>query len=207
MNVNEENMMRKTIEDKLEELLKKNGGYLLTRDASSAGISRVSLATYVKKKKLIRASQGVYISEDAWQDELFLINVRSREVCFSHETALYLHHLMDREPSEYSVTVKHNYNGSNLRSKGIRVYRISDNLFPLGITEVKTPYGHQVRTYDRERTICDIIIRKEKMDIQVFQTAVKGYMKGKEKDVRKLMRYAAAMGIEDKVRTYTEVLL
>ena len=50
----------------------------------------------------------------------------------------------------------------------------------------------------------DIIIRKEKNGHPGLPDGGERIYEGKEKDVRKLMRYAAAMGIEDKVRTYTE---
>jgi len=118
-----------------------------------------------------------------------------------------LHGLMERDPSEYSVTTKNNYNGTALRRQGFKVYRVKDNIFPLGQTQVKTNYGHLVRTYNKERTICDIIVHKDRMDIQVFQAAIKGYMTTKDKNLSNLMRYASIMRIEEKVRLYTEMML
>ena len=58
-----------------------------------------------------------------------------------------------------------------------------------------------------DRTICDMIKIKDKMDIQVFQYAIKEYMKQKDKNLFNLMKYAKLMHIEDVVRIYTEVLL
>ena len=67
--------------------------------------------------------------------------------------------------------------------------------------------GNTVRIYDRERCICDIIKNKNKMDIQIFQMAFKSYFSSGKKNIYKLMEYANVMGISDKVRQYTEVLL
>ena len=199
--------MTGSAELKLDELLNKGGGYLLTADVVKTGISKPTLAAFVRNRNLVRVAHGVYFSEDAWEDDLFLIGTQNKAVCFSHETALYLHHLMEREPSEYSVTIRNNYNGTSLRKRGICVYRVRDDLFLLGMTEVESNYGHFVKAYDRERTICDIVSHKDKMDIQVFQSAMKEYMSLKDKKLRNLMRYAAVMGIEDKLRMYTEVML
>lgn len=58
-----------------------------------------------------------------------------------------------------------------------------------------------------DRTLCDIIKNKKKMDIQVFQTAVREYMKSNRKNLPNLINYARILKIEDTVRTYTEVLL
>ena len=48
---------------------------------------------------------------------------------------------------------------------------------------------------------------KEKIDIQIFHTAIKEYMKSKSKNLTHLMQYARILRIEDKVRLYTEVML
>lgn len=73
--------------------------------------------------------------------------------------------------------------------------------------KIKTNFGNEVRVYDIDRTICDIIKMKEKMDIQVFQTAIKEYMLNKSKNLNNLIIYSQKMNIEKKVRMYTEVLL
>lgn len=192
---------------KLDEMLDAGGGYLLTSDVVRAGISKPVLAAYVSKRALSRVAHGVYFSDDYWEDELFLLSIKNKAICFSHETALYLHALMEREPSCHTVTTKSNYNGTALRRRGVRVYRVKDTIFPIGQTQIETHYGHLVRTYDRERTICDLISHKDNMEIQVFQTAMKEYMSSKDKQLSNLLRYAAMMGIEGKVRLYTEIML
>ena len=68
-----------------------------------------------------RVARGVYLSADAWPDELYLLSLSNSRIVFSHETALFLHGLMEREPKDTSVTVRAGYNASHLRSKGIRV--------------------------------------------------------------------------------------
>ena len=72
---------------------------------------------------------------------------------------------------------------------------------------MNTGFGNEVPVYDRERTICDIIRSKNDIDIQTFQTAMKEYMSSKEKRLGNLISYAKEFGIEDIVRTYTEVML
>ena len=49
--------------------------------------------------------------------------------------------------------------------------------------------------------------RKEEMDVQVFQTAMKGYMAGNQKNLHRLMAYAKALGVDRRIRDYTEVML
>ncbi len=194
-------------EVRMKMLLDANNGYLRTADVVAMGITRVSLAAFVKKFDLERVSYGVYASSDVVLDDLFVLQTRNKEVIFSHETALYLHGLMDREPFITHVTVPTGYNGTHLRNAGVRVHQRKAELFGLGKSKLASHYGNSVCAYDMERTICDIIQSKDKMDIQVFQTALKEYIKSTKKNIPTLMRYARELKLEKRVRQYTEVLL
>lgn len=191
----------------LDELVDKRNGYLLTSDVVASGISKPTLAVYIKDRGLERVARGIYLSEDAWPDELYLLYLQNRRICFSQETALYLHGLMEREPRQVSVTVMAGYNASHLRKKGVRVFQVKREIYEMGLSSIMTNYGNRVAVYDQERTICDIIKNKENMDIQVFQTAMKEYMQENEKQLFNLMTYAVRLNIENEVRRYTEVML
>lgn len=193
--------------DIIDQLVAQNNGYLLTADVVAHGISKTYLLNYVKTRKLERVAHGVYMSEDAWPDNLHLIALRNKEIIFSHETALHLFDLTDRVPTRISVTIRAGYNASHLRRKDIIVYTVKENFFNLGETTAKTIFGNTVTTYDRDRSICDIIMHKDKIEIQMFNTVLNAYMRSREKNLHNLMRYASALGIEAAVRTYTEVML
>lgn len=72
----------------------------------------------VAKSGLERIAGGIYITDDAWSDELYIMQVRNKAAIFSGETALYLHDLIDREYFEICVTVPTGYN--DLKIKGAR---------------------------------------------------------------------------------------
>lgn len=193
--------------DILEELLKQGNGYLFTKDVVDRGISKTYLAKFVMKMKLERVAVGVYMSPEQWKDELYILYLKNPKAIYSHETALYLHGFMEREPSTISMSVAQGYNATHLREKGVKVLQVRDNRVLLGRIEIPTTLGNKVAVYDKERTICDIIQRKDNMDIQVFQTAMKEYVASKDKNLSNLMKYAFLFGVEDEVRRYTEVLL
>lgn len=193
--------------DVLDQLTEAGNGYLMTFQALEGGVSKPTLAEYVRKRKMKRVAHGVYLAEDAWPDELYQLYLLNRRVVFSHETALFLQGLMEREPAFINVTVKAGYNATHLRKRGIHVYQVKSEVAELGVIEVKTNFGNTVRAYDMERTICDVLRYKDSMDIQIFQYAMKEYMANKEKNLYRLMLYARAFQIENNMRIYTEVLL
>ena len=193
--------------DILDSLVEDGNGYLCTSQVLANGVSKPTLADYVSKRNMERVAHGVYLAEDAWPDELYQLYLSNSRIVFSHETALYLHGLMEREPKRVSVTVKAGYNASHLRNKGICVYQVKDDAYELGVTEIQTNLGNKVRAYDMERTICDILRYKDSVDVQIFQYAMKEYMASDQKNLNHLMDYAKRFHIEDAMRTYTEVML
>jgi len=197
--------MRKT--EILDSLLEKDKGFLKTRDAIRAGISRTYLGEYVRERGLERVAQGLYISPDAWEDGMYVIQVRYPEAVFSHETALYLLNLANREPVRYTVTLKAGTNATGLTKQGAKVYKVKAGLFNEGIAQTQSPAGHTLRVYNPERTICDLFRSRSNVEIQDLQTAIKEYARFKEKNIPLLMRYAKAFSIERIIRPYLEALL
>ncbi len=191
----------------IDELLQQNSGIIRTSQVIEANISKPSFYTYVQTHKLERAAHGVYISSDSWPDAMYLLHLRCSQAVFSHETALFLHDLTDREPMVYSITVKTGYNPTRLREDGFKVYTIQKGLHGTGIIDAETSFGHTVPVYDMERTVCDILRSRSNIEMQTFQSAIKQYALRKDKDLRKLMQYAALFHVEKLLRQYLGVLL
>lgn len=192
--------------EKLHNLADKNNGYLLTSDVVAAGISKPYLAQFVKENQMERVAHGVYLSPNEWRDEYYILFLLNKKIVFSHESALYLHDMTDREPPHISVTVRTGYNATHLRRQGIKAYQVKQELLDVGLIMAKTNMGNEVAVYDRERTICDIVRYHDDMDSQTFQTAMKEYMRSKDRELNKLMKYAALFRIEKEMKNYVEVL-
>ena len=191
----------------LNALVQKNNGFLKTSDAVMAGVSKTTLGDFVRKNGFERVAHGLYMSQDAWEDGMFVIQTRYPEAVFSHETALYLLNLANREPEPFSVTLKTGTGSTRLLAQGIKVYKVKGELFGEGIIEVRSPSGNKVRAYNAERTVCDLFRSRRNIEIQELQEAVKTYIRTREKNIPQLMRYAKAFSVEKIVRQYLEVLL
>ncbi len=193
--------------EQLDKLMADHDGIVQTSQVVAKGISKPVFYDYIKEKKLEQVAHGVYASADAWIDTLYLIHLRSKQAVFSHETALFLHDLTDREPALYSITVKTGYNPNRLKADGVQVYTVKPELHGVGCTIAQTSFGHTVPVYDMERTICDLIRSRKGIEIQTFQDAIKQYVRRKDKNLRTLMQYASLFRVEKILRQYLEVLL
>ena len=89
------------------------------------------------------------------------------------------------------------------------VQRVDDleALYELGLEERKTTFGNSVRCYNAERTVCDILRSRSRMDEETVVSAVKNYVLSKDKDFFRLYEYAQKFKVSEQVRKYMEVLV
>ena len=193
--------------EKLQSFLTQSGGMVTTAKANKVGVSNERLRLLVKAGKLERVSFGVYGSPDEFVDKMFAVQLRRPKIIYSHETALFLHDLTDRDPLNYTVTVPTGYNTTRLKEDGFSVFTIKRDLHEIGVTQLPTMFGNHVATYGLERTVCDCLRSKSKMDIAVVTDAVKRYAKRKDKNLNTLMRMAEMFNVAKPLRSYLEVLL
>lgn len=191
----------------VKELAEKTDGIVTTEQIVEAGLSRTVIRSYLDKNLLVRESQGIYSLSDSIADNFALLQKRSRKMIFSYGTALYLHGMSDRTPDTIHVTVPQGYNASRIKRDNpmLELHYINEKLWPLGILQVTSPMGAEVLTYDKERTICDLIRDRKEVDLQVYAQGLKEYFKA-DSNIRKLIKYGKVFGIEEKVRIYIEVL-
>lgn len=193
--------------DVMRKILNENKGYISSSEIREYNISRSYFLEFIKDHNLVRVSHGLYMSQDTWKDDMYILQKRYPNAIFSHETAAYLLDLSEREPFTFSITLKSTHGSSRLANEDIVVYKIKGELFDIGCIKTLTPMGHEVRVYNAERTICDLIRNRNTIEIQEFQSILKTYLQSKERNIPELVRYAKAFSIDRILKQYMEVLL
>ena len=152
---------------------------ITNKGAEELGYTRHNLSELTKSGQLERLRPGLYQLKGKVIDDFVLISSNSNRIIFSHQTAIYLHDLSDRNPNVFHISVPQGYNASHIKKRyeDLQVHYVKRDLYELGKTEIKSPQGNLIPVYDIDRTICDIIIDREKIDKQIFTEAIKRYFK------------------------------
>ena len=181
---------------------------ITNKEAEKLGYTRRNLSELTKRGQIERLRPGLYQLKGKVIEDFVLISSNSNRIIFSHQTALYLHDLYDRTPNVFHISVPQGYNASHIKKRyeDLQVHYVKKELYELGKTGIKSPQGNLIPVYDIERTICDIIIDREKIDKQIFTEAIKRYFKSPNKNLRRLIKYSRLFNIEDEIRKYMEVL-
>ena len=182
---------------------------ITNKEAEELGYTRHNLSELTKSGQLERLRPGLYQLKGKVIDDFVLISSNSNRIIFSQQTALYLHDISDRTPNVFHISVPQGYNASHIKNryKDLQVHYVKKDLYEIGKTQIKSPQGNFIPVYDIERTICDIIIDREKIDKQIFTDAIKRYFKSPNKNLRRLIKYSRLFKIENEIRKYMEVLL
>jgi len=195
------------VDSRLQKALRENGGFITVTQGREAGLSHMSILRAVKAGLIERVAHGVYVAADEFEDVLYTSQLRRTKIIYSHGTALYLHDLTDRDPLNLSVTVPTGYNTKQLLSEGFTVFSVKADLYSVGVIKMQTKYGNEVTVYNMERTICDCVRSRNRMDAEIVTEAVKRYARQKDRDIHTLMEMASVFRIQKIMQTYMEVLL
>lgn len=173
-------------------------------DIVAEGISKQYAIKYLQDKNCEKIAKGVYLAPDAWQDDLYIISLQHKKIFYSHDTALYLLGLSEREPICFTVAVPRGYKVDYKGKSPLKKVTAVEKRYFLGMDTAATPYGHTVPCYNAERTLCDIF--RMDTEVQEKQFNVKEYLNGK-KNLPRLMEYAKTLQVEKKIKQYMEALL
>ena len=167
-------------------------------------IQRMLEAGVVEKVK-----RGYYHWVEGYGDsEVILINRLFPDAVLCMETALFYYGYSDRNPAEWNITIDKNSsrNRTNIDYPFIKAYRVEPALVTLGETTGKIDFV-DVRIYDRDRTICDVLRNMNKMDKEIFNKAIQGYVKDPKKNIPNLMEYAKVLRVQKRVKEMIGVWL
>ena len=193
--------------EKILKLVEKNDGYITTKEVVDNKLNKMALKRLCDNGLLETISTGYYSLPNMINDDYYKIISKSKNAVFSYTTALFLHDLSDRTPLYFDITVPRGYGGPLQNIDIVSLHYVDSSLLTLGLEIIKSPLGMDIKCYDIERTICDIIKDKSHMDKEIYTKALKWYAEKKDKDLLKLAIYSKKLKIEKEVTEIMQVIL
>lgn len=189
--------------EKLKNFLKKNHGYITTKEIENIGICKTLIPELIKQKVLRKVAYGIYIDNNLIEDEFYILQKRFSNIVFSYNTACYLLNLSDRVPYKIDITTI-NHNNIN---EDLNIHYVSKDKFDIGIIEIESPYSNPIKIYNAERCICDLLKNPSAVDLEVYNKIVNNYFKQKNKNLTTLEKYSRIFNVHKKFEYIMEVLI
>ncbi len=190
-------------------IIESKNGIAALSDLISAGVSRDQVYYLLIEGYIQRVSQGYYrLPTNEYFTEKQIIGLTIPDAVISMESALYYYGYCDYTPRVWSVTVPRTASRRihETASVPLKVYYVKNELYALGKI-VEEENGIPFSIYNRERTICDIIKHRNKIDREVYGKALNAYIKDKDRDFNTLSNYAKELRVYKKVTELMEVLM
>ena len=186
----------------------KCGGLMRTSELRKLGFHSRKIADLIDKGILSKLKTGVYeMGSEVVPDEIMLMKLFPTAVIYL-ESALLHYGYTDRIPATWQIAVDKNIAKSQFRISypPVTPFYLDGRYIDIGKTEYEMK-GTLIRIYDKERTVCDTLRYANKLDSEVFNTAIQRYVKDREKNISRLMEYAKNLRVTNKVKTYFGVWL
>ena len=188
--------------DSFEKLFMKYNGVMSTRQLIEEGVYYKKIQEMLDTNQIEQIKRGYYqyVGDYSFSD-IPVLTALFPDGVLCMDSALDYYGYTDRTPSAWHIAVDR----SSTRTRFyidypiVKPHFIKKERYQIGITEGIID-GHKIRIYDRDRTICDILIHRNKLDSEVFNTAIQRYIKDTERSTAKLMKYAAELNAEKKVQ-------
>ncbi len=88
----------------------------------------------------------------------------------------------------------------------LSVYYYADDRFEMGVETVREG-KNQFKIYDVEKTVVDIVFFREKVGIEEKKEILVNYLRRKNRNLNRLLRYAELLKCGEVMKTYLEVLV
>ena len=103
------------------------------------------------------------------------------------------------------MTFPQGYNSKKLDEYDLNVRHVKAENYSIGITTLLSPMGNEIRVYNLERSLCDIL-RGSGSNVELINSAMRRYANSKNKNVPQLLQYATAKNISPQLAMQNDML-
>ena len=183
------------------------GGIMRTYQLTEERIYYADIAYLMNTGMIEKVRTGYYqwIDPDN-QSEAATITRLFPDGILCMDTALRHYGYSDRTPAEWHIAVSKYSNRTRFKIDYpfIKPYYVAPEILEIGLCEQEID-GNKVKMYDKERVICDCLRYRNKMDKEVFNKAIQGYVSDMSKSIPKLMEYAKPLRCVSLIKNIIEI--
>jgi predicted transcriptional regulator of viral defense system len=195
--------------EKIVNFVNKKNNIIKIDEFKEAKIGFYYINKLIEDNYISRIGKGLYGKNTSFNDEYFIIQNRYKNAIFSFNTALFFLNKTEVTPKIIDITIPNDYNVSSIDSTQIRLHYTSRENINLGVIKITSPFGNEIKSYNLERTICDIVKNENKCGLDIEQrnkiirdSFINGNINGTT-----IIQYAKKLKCEKKIKAIMEVMI
>ncbi|MBN2237113.1 MAG: hypothetical protein JW729_06110 [Bacteroidales bacterium] len=192
--------------DTLKKIFDANNGYLETRHLKKR-------SDFYKLKMLVQSGDVVLIKRGLYRLASLAGNNELAEVCKIVQpgvicmfSAWYFYQLTTFAPSFYDLAIPSKMKRVLPNYPPINLYYWNEKQYSLGQILVDHE-GETVKIFDLDKSVCDAIKFKNKIGEELSIEVLKNYLKRKDRNIDKLLKYSHQLRIENTLNEKLKLLI
>ena len=184
-------------------------GYARTSNLVEKGIHQRDIKMLLSEGKLIKIKNGLF----RFADKPMIANQGFADVSTAIPwgvicliSALSYFDLTTFNPSVISVAIHRKSWKPHLDYPPVDIYYFSGQQFEAGIKEIEIG-GIKVSIYCKEKTICDCFRYRNKLGLDIAKEGLTEYLRLKDRNLEKLLYYAAICHVKSLLETWLHALV
>ena len=177
-------------------------------ELKKAGYSHYKINQLVEDGTLLKLNKKYYENtEYNGESDFYYVQAYAPKgvVCLMSAASYY--NLTTFRPDSVDVAIQRKAKISTMPDWPVlSVYYYADDRFKTGIETVQEGRNH-FKIYDVEKTVVDIVCFREKVGIEETKEILVNYLRRKDRNLNRLLRYAEMLKCGEVMKTYLEVLV
>ena len=178
-------------------------------ELKKAGYSHYKINQLVEDGTLLKLNKKYYenIEYNGEESDFYYVQAYAPKgvVCLMSAASYY--NLTTFRPDSVDVAIQRKAKISTMPDWPVlSVYYYADDRFKTGIETVQEGRNH-FKIYDVEKTVVDIVCFREKVGIEETKEILVNYLRRKDRNLNRLLRYAEMLKCGEVMKTYLEVLV
>ena len=190
-------------------LLPDNQKFLSIQELKNKGLSQYKIRNLVNEGKLIKLNKSYYENADysGEESDFYYVSAYAPKGVVCLLSAAVYYHLTTFIPDAVEVAIPRKAKISTIPDwPPMKIHYYTDDRYKLGTLTVRED-KNEFRIYDIEKTVVDIVFYREKVGIEETREILINYLKRKERDLNRLLKYAELMKCDKVLRHYLEMFI
>lgn len=192
-----------------ENMLPKDQMIFSIEELKEAGLSHYKINQFVENGILLKLNKRYYENTkyQGEESDFYYVSAYAPKGVVCLMSAAVYYNLTTYIPDAVDVAIQRKTKISTMPDwPVISVYYYTDKRYETGIRNVQEG-KNQFKIYDMEKTVVDIVIYREKVGIEETKEILINYLRRKDRNLNRLLRYAELLKCSDIIKTYLEVLV
>lgn len=178
-------------------------------ELKAAGFSHYKINQMVDDGTLLKLNKKYYenMNYQGEESDFYYVSAYAPKgvVCLMSAASYY--NLTTYRPDSIDVAIQRKSKVSTMPDwPTLSVYYYADERFEIGVKTIRDG-KNQFKIYDIEKTVVDIVFFREKVGIEETKEILVNYLRRKDRNLNRLLRYAEMLKCGDIMKAYLEVLV